>query len=136
MESKEYISKEGINILTHKDNFDLETFQMTFVKWVKGFKENVLDVEFNGDKVIGEVDVTDNKISFKTTIKWGLEIERIKSHPSPVDPDREYDTEEPEEDSEELKKEKIHNKTHGVEIKETFPFPILEDEEDTKGKNE
>ena len=27
------------------------------------------------------------------------------------------DTEEPEEDSEELKKEKIHNKTHGVEIK-------------------
>ena len=43
------------------------------------------------------------------------------------------DTEEPEEDSEELKKGKIHNKTHGVEIKETFPFPILEDEEDTKG---
>ena len=94
---------------------------------------HVLDVEFDGDKVIGEVDVTDNKISFKTTIKWGLEIERIEGHPSPVDPDREDDTEEPEEDSEELKMEKIHNKTHGVEIKETFPFPILEDEEETKG---
>ena len=133
MENKDYVSKEGINILTHKDNFDLETFEMTFIKWIRRFKENVLDVEFNGDKVIGEVDVTDNKISFKTTIKWGLEIERIDGHPSPVDPDLEDDTEEPEEDSEELKKEKIHNKTHGVEIKETFPFPILEDEEDTKG---
>ena len=133
MKNKDYVSNDGIKVTTHKDNFDLETFQMTFLKWVKGFKENVLDVEFNGDKVIGEVDVTDNKISFKTTIKWGLEIERIEGHPSPVDPDREDDTEEPEEDSEELKKEKEHNKKYGVEIKETFPFPILEDEEDTKG---
>jgi hypothetical protein len=146
MKNKDYVSNDGIKVTTHKDNFDLETFQMTFVKWVKGFKENVLDVEFNGDKVIGEVDVTDNKISFRTTIKWGLEIERIDGHPSPVDPDEEDDDtfethiEEPEEDdSEELKREKAHNKKYGVEITETFPFPILdsgvpeEDEEDNKG---
>ena len=133
MENKDYVSKEGINVITHKDNFDLETFEMTFIKWLRGFKKNVLDVEFKGDKGETETEVSDNKICFRSTIKWGLEIERIDGHPSPVDPDREDDTEEPEEDSEELKKEKIHNKTHGVEIKETFPFPILEDEEDTKG---
>ena len=44
-----------------------------------------------------------------------------------------------EEDSEELKREKEHNKKYGVEIKQTFPFPEFdsgvpeEDEEDTKG---
>jgi len=51
------------------------------------------------------------------------------------------DTEEPEEDedSEELKREKEHNKKYGVEIKQHFPFPEFdsgvpqEDEEDTKG---
>ena len=133
MNYDENVSKEGINIITHKDNFDLETFQMTFIKWLKGFKKDVLDVDFKDDKGVSETVVTDNKISFRTTITWGLDIERIEGHPSPVDPDREDDTEEPEEDSEELKKEKIHNKTHGVEIKETFPFPILENEEDTKG---
>ena len=137
MENKDYVSKEGINVITHKDNFDLETFQMTFQKWLKGFKENVLDVEFKGDKGKTETEVSDNKISFRTTVKWGLEIERIDGHPSPVDPDREEDDEE--EDSEELKKEKEHNKKYGVEIKETFPFPEFdsgvpqEDEEDNKG---
>ena len=146
MKNKDYVSNDGIKVTTHKDNFDLETFQMTFVKWVKGFKENVLDVEFNGDKVIGEVDVTDNKISFRTTIKWGLEIERIDGHPSPVDPDEEDDDtfethiEEPEEDdSDDLKMEKANNKKNGVEITETFPWPEFdsgvpqEDEEDNKG---
>ena len=49
------------------------------------------------------------------------------------------DTEESEEDSEELKREKEHNKKYGVEIKQTFPFPEFdsgvpeEDDEDTKG---
>ena len=136
MENKDYVSKEGINVITHKDNFDLATFEKTFIKWLRGFKKEVLDVDFKEDKGVSETLVTDNKISFRTTIKWGLEIERIDGHPSPVDPDREEDTEEPEEDdSEELKREKAHNKKYGVEITETFPFPILEDEEDTKGKN-
>jgi len=137
MENKDYVSKEGINILTHKDNFDLETFEMTFIKWLRGFKKDVLDVDFKDDKGVSETVVTDNNISFRTTITWGLEIERIGGHPSPVDPDREED--EDEEDSEELKKEKEHNKKYGVEIKETFPFPEFdsgvpqEDEEDNKG---
>jgi len=147
MENKDYVSKEGINILTHKDNFDLETFEMTFIKWLRGFKKDVLDVDFKDDRGISETEVTDNKISFRTKITWGLEIERIDGHPSPVDPDREDDDdtfethiEEPEEeDSEELKREKEHNKKYGVEIKQTFPFPEFdsgvpqEDEEDNKG---
>ena len=132
MENKDYVSKEGINILTHKDNFDLETFEMTFIKWLRGFKKDVLDVDFKDDKGISETEVTDNKISFRTTIKWGLEIERIDGHPIPVDPDEE-------DDDEDLKMEKANNKKNGVEITETFPWPEFdsgvpqEDEEDNKG---
>jgi hypothetical protein len=32
MKSKEYVSKEGINVITHSDNFELETFEMAFIK--------------------------------------------------------------------------------------------------------
>ena len=139
MENKDYISKEGINVITHSDNFELETFEMSFIKWIRGFKKNVLDVEFKGDKGETETEVSDNKIRFRSTIKWGLEIERIDGHPSPVDPDREDDSDE--EDSEELKKEKAHNLKYGVEMKETFPWPDYdsgvpqEGEEDTRDKN-
>ncbi len=132
MENKDYISKEGINVITHSDNFELETFEMAFIKWIRGFKKNVLDVEFKGDKGETETEVSDNKISFRSTIKWGLEIERIDGHPSPVDPDEE-------DDSEDLKMEKANNKKNGVEITETFPWPEFdsgvpqEDEEDNKG---
>ena len=141
MENKDYVSQEGINVITHKDNFDLETFEMTFIKWLRGFKKDVLDVDFKDDRGVSETEVTDNKISFRTKITWGLEIERIDGHPSPVDPDREEDdTEEPEEDdSEEIKREKAHNLKYGVEMKETFPWPEFdsgvpqEDEEDNKG---
>ena len=117
MKNKDYVSKEGINVITHSDNFELETFEMAFIKWIRGFKKNVLDVEFKGDKGETETEVSDNKISFRSTIKWGLEIERIDGHPSPVDPDREED------DSEDLKREKANNKKNGVEITETFPWP-------------
>ena len=141
---KDYVSGDGLKVTTHMDNFDLDTFSTVFVKWVEGFKKSVFDVEFNGDKVIGDVDVTDNKISFRTTIKWGLEIERIDGHPSPdvkeilkvVDPDAVED------DSDELKKEKKHNLKYGVEMKEKFPFPDFDSgvpqevEEDTKETNE
>ena len=116
MENKDYISKEGINVMTHSDNLELETFEMAFIKWIRGFKKNVLDVEFKGDKGETETEVSDNKISFRSTIKWGLEIERIDGHPSPVDPDEE-------DDSEDLKMEKANNKKNGVEITETFPWP-------------
>ena len=116
MENKDYVSKEGINVITHSDNFELETFEMAFIKWIRGFKKNVLDVEFKGDKGETETEVSDNKISFRSTIKWGLEIERIDGHPSPVDPDEE-------DDSEYLKMEKANNKKNGVEITETFPWP-------------
>ena len=108
MENKDYVSKEGINVITHSDNFELETFEMAFIKWIRGFKKNVLDVEFKGDRGETETEVSDNKISFRSTIKWGLEIERIDGHPSPVDPDREED------DSEDLKREKANNKKNGV----------------------
>ena len=116
MKNKDYISKEGINVITHSDNFELETFEMAFIKWIRGFKKNVLDIEFKGDKGETETEVSDNKISFRSTIKWGLEIERIDGHPSPVDPDEE-------DDSEDLKMEKANNKKNGVEITETFPWP-------------
>ena len=115
MENKDYVSKEGINVITHSDNFELETFEMSFIKWIRGFKKNVLDVEFKGDRGETETEVSDNKISFRSTIKWGLEIERIDGHPSPVDPDEE-------DDSEDLKMEKANNKKNGVEITETFPW--------------
>ena len=61
-----------------------------------------------------------------------MEIERIDGHPLPVDPDEE-------DDDEDLKMEKSHNKKYGVEITETLPFPEFdsgvpqEDEEDNKG---
>ena len=132
MENKDYVSKEGINVITHSDNFELETFEMAFIKWIRGFKKNVLDVEFKGDKGETETEVSDNKISFRSTIKWGLEIERIDGHPSPVDPDEE-------DDSEDLKMEEANNKKNGVEITETFAWPEFdsgvpqEDEEDNKG---
>ena len=42
MENKDYVSKEGINVITHSDNFELETFEMAFIKWIRGFKKNVL----------------------------------------------------------------------------------------------
>lgn len=132
MENKDYVSKEGINVITHSDNFELETFEMAFIKWIRGFKKNVLDIEFKGNKGETETEVSDNKISFRSTIKWGLEIERIDGHPSPVDPDKE-------DDSEDLKMEKANNKKNGVEITETFPWPEFdsgvpqEDEEDNKG---
>ena len=132
MENKDYVSKEGINVITHKDNFDLATFEMTFIKWLREFKKDVLDVDFPDDRGVSESLVTDNKISFRTTIKWGLEIERIDGHPIPVDPDEE-------DDDEDLKMEKAHNKKYGVEITETLPFPEFdsgvpqEDEEDNKG---
>ena len=116
MENKDYVSGEGINVITHSDNFELETFEMAFIKWIRGFKKNVLDVEFKGDRGETETEVSDNKISFRSTIKWGLEIERIDGHPSPVDPDEE-------DDSEDLKMEKANNKKNGVEITETFPWP-------------
>mgnify|MGYP001377681175 FL=1 len=116
MENKDYVSKEGINVITHSDNFELETFEMAFIKWIRGFKKNVLDVEFKGDKGETETEVSDNKISFRSTIKWGLEIERIDGHPSPVDPDEE-------DDSEDLKMEEANNKKNGVEITETFAWP-------------
>ena len=132
MKNKDYISKEGINVITHSDNFELETFEMSFIKWIRGFKTNVLDVEFKGDKGETETEVSDNKISFRSTIKWGLEIERIDGHPSPVDPDEE-------DDSEDLKMEKANNKKNGVEITETFPWPefdsgVPEEEEDKGNK--
>ena len=130
MENKDYISKEGINVITHKDNFDLATFEMTFIKWLREFKKDVLDVDFPDDRGVSETLVTDNKISFSTTIKWGLEIERIDGHPLPVDPDEDDDDtfethieETEEDDSEELKMEKANNKKNGVEITETFPWP-------------
>ena len=138
---KDYVSGDGINVTTHTDNFDLETFQTVFVEWVKRFKERVLDVEFKGDKVVGSVDVTDNKISFRTTIKWGLEIERIEGHPPP-DIKELRKVLDSNEDDDELKKEKEHNKKYGVEITEDFPFPEFDsgvpqddedDDEDTKG---
>ena len=61
-----------------------------------------------------------------------MKIERIDGHPLPVDPDEE-------DDDEDLKMEKSHNKKYGVEITETLPFPefdsgvLQEDEEDNKG---
>ena len=63
-------------------------------------------MDFKDDKGVSETKVSNNNISFETTIKCGLEIERIDGHPSPVDPDREEDDdtfethiEEPEEDN-------------------------------------
>ena len=73
MENKDYVSKEGINVITHSDNFELETFEMAFIKWLRGFKKDVLDVDFKDDKGISETEVTDNKMNiskFQTPLKW------------------------------------------------------------------
>jgi len=126
------MKNEEMNVYTIKDSFDLETFQTTFNKWIKGFKEIIIDKEFNKGKGKSEIKKTDDKLSFRFTVKWGLDIERINGYVPPEIPEREEDDDE-DEDDEELQKEKQYNKTHGVEITETFPFPILEEDQDTEG---
>ena len=100
------------------DKFDTQKFQDIFVEWFSQFKENVIDKEFeNGTKGDGVIEETDKKLTFKFSTEWRVSIVK----------------EDDDEDSEELKKEKEYNKKHGVEITETFPFPVIEDDEETKG---
>jgi len=124
------MKNEEMNVYTIKDSFDLETFQTTFNEWIKGFKEIIIDKEFDKGKGKSEIKKTDDKLSFRFTVKWGLDIERINGYVPPEIPEREEDDDE---DDDELQKEKQYNKTHGVEITETFPFPILEEDQDTEG---
>jgi len=127
------------NTKTEIIEYDIEKIKKGFSLWIDKWEHSLIEIEFNDPEERGIVTRTEDDV--RSTIKWGLEIERIDGHPSPVDPDREEDdTEEPEEDdSEELKREKAHNLKYGVEMKETFPWPEFdsgvpqEDEEDNKG---
>jgi len=94
--------------------------------------------EFNDPYERGIVTRTedDDSLGYSFTTEFNFSIRKRKKEDmgKPID-----DTEEPEEeDSEELKREKEHNKKYGVEIKQTFPFPefdsgVPQEDEDNKG---
>jgi hypothetical protein len=120
------------NIYPIKDDFDLKLFQETFNHWIKSFKEIIIDKEFEKGNGKNEIEETKDKLSFRFTVKWGVDIERVDGYRY----EGEYGVDD--EDSDELKKEKEHNKKYGVEITETFPFPdfdsgVPQKDEDTKG---
>ena len=106
MGNKDCFCDYGIRVNTYKDNFETDTFQTVSVKSIKGFKEEVLDVDFFGVEVICFMDMTDRKISLTTIVDWVSEIKRIDGY---VHPDIPYilgEVDEEEDDSEELKKKK------------------------------
>ena len=115
------------------EGFDLETMNEVWLEWISQFKKNYIDKDFEGDGKdgISKVEVEKDKITFHFITEWKQVVQLV---PNEVIVKGKVNKEDEEEDSEELKKEKEYNKKHGVEITETFPFPILEDEEDTKGE--
>ena len=118
--------------------YDIERIKKGFIKWLDKTNKLYIEKEFNDPYERGIVTRTedDDSLGYSFTTEFNFSIRKRKKEDmkKPID-----DTEEPEEeDSEELKREKEHNKKYGVEIKQTFPFPefdsgVPEEDEDTKG---
>ena len=119
--------------------YDIERIKEGFIKWLDKTNKLYIEKEFNDPHERGTVTRTedDDSLGYSFTTEFNFSIRKRKKEDmeKPIN-----DTEDSEEeDSEELKREKEHNKKYGVEIKQTFPFPEFdsgvpeEDEEDTKG---
>jgi len=115
--------------------YDIERIKEGFNQWIDKTNEIYIEKEFNDPHERGTVTRTedDDSLKYSFTTEFNFSIKKLKKE------DMEKPINDTEEDSEELKREKEHNKKYGVEIKQTFPFPEFdsgvpeEDEEDTKG---
>ena len=124
------------NSKTEFVEYDIEKIKKGFSLWIDKWNNTLIEKEFNDPEERGIVTRTedDDSLGYSFTTEFNFSIRKRKKEDmeKPID-----DTEE--EDSEELKREKEHNKKYGVEIKQTFPFPEFdsgvpqEDEEDNKG---
>ena len=124
------------NSKTEFVEYDIEKIKKGFSLWIDKWNNTLIEKEFNDPEERGIVTRTedDDSLGYSFTTEFNFSIRKRKKEDmeKPID-----DTEE--EDSEELKREKEHNKKYGVEIKQHFPFPEFdsgvpqEDEEDTKG---
>ena len=124
------------NSKTEFVEYDIEKIKKGFSLWIDKWNNTLIEKEFNDPEERGIVTRTedDDSLGYSFTTEFNFSIRKRKKEDmeKPID-----DTEE--EDSEELKREKEHNKKYGVEIKQTFPFPEFdsgvpqEDEEDSKG---
>ncbi len=124
------------NTKTEIIEYDIERIKEGINQWIDKWNNTLIEKEFNDPEERGTVTRTedDDSLGYSFTTEFNFSIRKRKKEDmeKPID-----DTEE--EDSEELKREKEHNKKYGVEIKQTFPFPEFdsgvpqEDEEDNKG---
>ena len=123
------------NTKTEIIEYDIEKIKKGFSLWIDKWEHSLIEIEFNDPEERGIVTRTedDDSLGYRFTTEFNFSIKKLKKEDmkKPID-----DPEE--EDSEELKREKEHNKKYGVEIKQTFPFPefdsgVPEEDEDTKG---
>ena len=123
------------NTKTEIIEYDIEKIKKGFSLWIDKWEHSLIEIEFNDPEERGIVTRTedDDSLGYSFTTEFNFSIRKRKKE------DMEKPIDDTEEDSEELKREKEHNKKYGVEIKQTFPFPIFdsgvpeEDEEDNKG---
>ena len=103
-----------------KDEPDLETVKEGFNQWIEKFHDQILEIEFHDPDDRGRVQKIedDDSLKFRFVTEFNFSIMKLKRENS---------------EEEKLKKEKEYNKKYGVEIKETFPFPIYEEDESIKG---
>ena len=119
------------NTKTEIIEYDIERIKRGFIKWLDKTNKLYIEKEFNDPEERGTVTRTedDDSLGYSFTTEFNFSIRKRKKE----------DMEKPIEDSDELKREKEHNKKYGVEITQHFPFPEFdsgvpqEDEEDTKG---
>ena len=127
------------NTKTKIITYDIELIKEGINQWIDKWNNTLIETEFNDPHERGIVTKTedDDSLGYRFTTEFNFSIKKLKKEDmeKPIN-----DTEESEEeDSEELKREKEHNKKYGVEIKQTFPFPEFdsgvpeEDDENTKG---
>ena len=121
------------NTKTEIIEYDIERIKRGFIKWLDKTNKLYIEKEFNDPEERGTVTRTedDDSLGYSFTTEFNFSIRKLKKEDmkKPID-----DTE----DSEELKKEKEHNKKYGVEITQHFPFPefdsgVPQDDEDNKG---
>ena len=126
------------NTKTEIIEYDIEKIKKGFNLWIDKWEHSLIEIEFNDPEERGIVTrkEEDDSLVYSFTTEFNFSIRKRKKEDmeKPID-----DTEEPEEeDSEELKREKEHNKKYGVEIKQTFLFPefdsgVPQEDEDNKG---
>jgi len=118
------------NTKTEIIEYDIERIKRGFIKWLDKTNKLYIEKEFNDPHERGTVTRTedDDSLGYSFTTEFNFSIRKLKKE----------DMKKPIEDSEELKKEKEHNKKYGVEITQHFPFPefdsgVPQDDEDNKG---